>query len=168
VRWQLTDRGDPQVAAMADRHYSRKTVGAAQFTPPGRVVVLRTPDADAVWVSSWPRFTRPGFAWHGAWLCTIFRNESGHLSSELVTEAVAVTRHRWPAVPTLGMVTFIDAGKVRRKRDPGRCFRRAGFVEVGRTIDRGLIALQLTPAAMPQPAAPLFDQGTLDLEEVPS
>jgi DNA (cytosine-5)-methyltransferase 1 len=141
VRWQLTDRGDPQVAAMADRHYSRKTVGAAQFTPPGRVVVLRTPDADAVWVSSWPRFTRPGFAWHGAWLCTIFRNESGHLSSELVTEAVAVTRHRWPAVPTLGMVTFIDAGKVRRKRDPGRCFRRAGFVEVGRTIDRGLIAL---------------------------
>jgi hypothetical protein len=66
------------------------------------------------------------------------------------------------------MVTFIDAGKVRRKRDPGRCFRRAGFVEVGRTIDRGLIALQLTPAAMPQPAAPLLDQGTLDLEEVPS
>lgn len=164
MRWQLAWSADPAVAAMADRHYSRKTVGAQQFAPPGRKVILRTPTADAVWVTAWPRFTRPGFAWHGAWLCTIFRNESQHLSSELIGDAVAVTRHQWPAVPPLGMVTFIDPGKVRRKRDPGRCFRRAGFVEAGRTIDRGLIVLQLLPAAMPDPAPPLFDQGTLDLE----
>lgn len=166
MRWQLTDSGDPAVAAMADRHYSRKTVGHPLFAPPGRRTVLRTPSADAVWVTSWQRPEYTAHDWPGAWMCTIFRNESPHLSSELIREAVAVTRHRWPDVPALGMVTFIDADKVRRKRDPGRCFLRAGFVHAGTTKDRGLIVLQLLPAAFPDPAAPLYDQGRLDLEEV--
>lgn len=50
----------------------------------------------------------------------------------------------------LGMITFVDARKVRRKRDPGRCFRKAGFREVGATKG-GLIALQLLPHEMPAP-----------------
>jgi hypothetical protein len=80
----------------------------------------------------------------------------------LIREAVAATRHRWPEVPTLGMVTFVDPAKVRHKRDPGRCFRRAGFVEVGRTAG-GLVALQLLPDAMPAPAPALGEQMPLRL-----
>ncbi len=40
--WHLSNRADPRGARLADSHYSRKTPGAAQFTPPGRCVVLRT------------------------------------------------------------------------------------------------------------------------------
>lgn len=49
------------------------------------------------------------------------------------------------------MVTFVDAKKTRRKRDPGRCFRRAGFEHVGYTKDLGLVALLLDPSRMPEP-----------------
>ena len=49
------------------------------------------------------------------------------------------------------MVSFIDPGKVRHKRDPGRCYDRAGFVKHVRT-QGGLVAKQMPPAAMPPPA----------------
>ena len=91
----------------------------------------------------------------GAWVCSLFRNEAPDLdlSSDLIVGAVAATRWRWPMIPDLGMVTFVDPGKTRPKRDPGRCFRRAGFVHVGETLG-GLVALQLCHADMPAPVAP--------------
>jgi len=55
--------------------------------------------------------------------------------------------------PELGMVTFVDPKKTRHKRDPGRCFIKAGFKRVGMT-EGGLIALQLLPADMPEPLEP--------------
>jgi hypothetical protein len=58
------------------------------------------------------------------------------------------------------MVTFVDAGKVRRKRDPGRCYLRAGFVRVGKTKG-GLEALQLLPNRMPEPDAAIGSQEVL-------
>jgi hypothetical protein len=165
MRWQVSDRADPAAARLADRHYSRKTVGAQQFTPPGRCVVLRTPEADALWVTSWPyaRFTR--HAWPGAWLCSIFRNESEHLSSELIREALAATRAVWPVPPDLGCITFVDPAKVRPKRDPGRCFLRAGFHRAGHT-QGGLVVLQVLPGAMPGPLAASRTQ--LDLMPLPA
>ena len=115
--------------------------------------MLLTADADALWVTSWPFAEYVRHAWPGAWVNSLFRNESAHLSSELIREAIAVTLWEWPDPPDLGMVTFVDAGKVRRKRDPGRCYLRAGFERVGETKG-GLVALQLLPDAMPAPAAP--------------
>ena len=58
------------------------------------------------------------------------------------------------------MVTFVDADKTRRKRDPGRCYRRAGFEPVGFT-QGGLWALQLLPEAMPPACSPIGAQGLL-------
>lgn len=58
------------------------------------------------------------------------------------------------------MVSFVDASKVRRKRDPGRCYRRAGFQLVGETKG-GLLAFQMLPDAMPDAAAPLPRLGEL-------
>lgn len=149
--WRLSFRADPHARQLADRHYNRQSIGSTQFVPPGRCLVLTTPTA--FWVTSWPLAAYVQHAWAGAWLCSAFRNEGDVLSSELVREAVAATRWRWPEIPELGMVTFVDPTKTRRKRDPGRCFRRAGFVPVGATKS-GLLALQLLAADMPEPLAP--------------
>lgn len=158
--WSLSWRADPRARALADRHYNRQAIGAAQFVPPGRCVVLTTPVADALWITSWPIAEYVQHAWAGAWMCSCFRNESDHLSSELITEAVAATLAIWPDPPPLGMVTFVDAEKTRRKRDPGRCYRRAGFEHVGFT-QAGLFALQLLPERMPVAHEPIGFQATL-------
>jgi hypothetical protein len=157
--WRLSWRADPVARAIADRHYNRQAVGAAQFVPPGRCLVLLS-DSPALWVTSWPLAEYVQHRWPGAWVCSCFRNEGGELSSSLVREAVAVTRWRWPDVPTLGMVTFVDPARVRRKRDPGRCFRRAGFREDGMTAG-GLVALVLDSADMPEAQAPAPRDGAL-------
>jgi len=155
MRWQWTNRFDQKARRLADRHYSRRSPGARQFAPHGRCVVLRTPAADAVWVTSWQWPTSHVMhAWPGAWTCACFRNESPHVSSELIREAVAATRALWPEVPAPGMVTFVDPSKVRHKRDPGRCFRKAGFRPAGATAN-GLVALQLFPEDMPPAEKPL-------------
>lgn len=164
MRWQLSNRADPVAREIADRHYNRQKVGAAQFVPPGRCLVLVIP-GEAFRVTSWPFAAYVKHAWPGAWVCSAFRNERRdlHLSSELISEAVAATRWRWPEVPPLGMVTFVDPGKTRRKRDPGRCFRRAGFLEVGATKG-GLVALQLPEDLMPPAVAPIApSDGQIDL-----
>lgn len=147
-RWQSSWRGDPIARILADRHYNRQSVGSSQFVPPGRCVVLRISN-QAVWVTSWPFAEYTQHAWAGAWVNSLFRNESDHLSSELITEAVAATRAIWEP-PRIGIVSFVDADKTRRKRDPGRCYRRAGWTHVGYTKG-GLYAFQLLPTDMPEP-----------------
>jgi hypothetical protein len=152
----VSHRFDTDVLPLADRHYNRRKVGSNQFVPPGRCVVLKTADLKAVWTSSWPFAQFVRHAWAGAWVNSIFRNEGAGLSSELIREAVAATRACWPAVPDLGMVTFVDASKTRRKRDPGRCYRKAGFRHVGFTRG-GLWAFQMLPAEMPEAEQPLLE-----------
>jgi hypothetical protein len=153
MRWCLTWRADPRLAALADRHYSRKSHGASQFAPPGSVVCLITADGLAGWVT-W-RTDYPDADWlRDAWCCTLFRNEGGGLSSSLIREAVAATRAKWGEPPSGGTVTTVDASKVRHKRDPGRCFLRAGFYRLPElTKDRGLVILRLAVADHP-PALP--------------
>ncbi len=160
MRWCLSYRADPRARVIADRHYNRQTIGAAQFVPPGRCLVLLTDDERALWITSWPFAKYVKHAWAGAWVCSCFRNEGAGLSSDLIREAVAATRARWSEVPELGMVTFVDASKVRHKRDPGRCYLRAGFRRVGATAG-GLVALQMLPGEMPAPEAAHGEQGRL-------
>lgn len=150
MRWEESFKADPRALPLADRHYNRQKVGSPQFMPPGKTHVLLTPDADALWGSSWPKAEYVRHAWAGAWICSVFRNESPHRASELILEAVAATRAVWGEPPPLGMVTFVDARKVRHKRDPGRCYVRAGFERVGKTKG-GLLAFQLIPERMPAP-----------------
>jgi hypothetical protein len=165
--WRKSDQYDPMVIPLADRHYSRKTVGAPKFVAPGRAIVLTTPLHDAAWVTTWPLAKYTKHAWAGAWINSFFRNEGQILSSSLIREAVSLTRGKWMVAPELGMITFIDTRYVRRKRDPGRCYRRAGFVPAKCPIHDvkddmcdachsrtkgGLLALQMLPADMPEPA----------------
>jgi hypothetical protein len=150
----MSHRFDEQALPLADRHYNRRAIGSPQFVPPGRCLALTTPCLQALWVTSWPFAEFTKHAWAGAWVNSLFRNEGAGLSSELIREAVAATRHKWPTVPEIGMVTFVDADKVRHKRDPGRCYIKAGFRRVGMTKG-GLIALQLLPIDMPAACTPL-------------
>lgn len=155
--WTRSWAADPIVASLADRHYSRRpsSIGSGQFSPPGRKIVLR--GESAAWVSLWPDPRYVDHAWPDAWICTLFRNEGPQLSSDLIRAAVSATRWEWPDVPDRGMVTFIDPAKVRHKRDPGRCFLRAGFRAAGAT-GGGLVVLALAPCDMPAPAAAIGAQ----------
>lgn len=175
MRWTLSHRADPHGAAIADRHYNRRSVGAPQFVPPGRCVVLV--HAAALWVTSWPDFVK--HRWPGAWVNSTFRNEGAGLSSELIIEACAATRATWGEPPVVdsknnkfvispvpvSIITFIDSGKVRPKRDPGRCYLRAGWERIGETAGghgrAPLIVLGLRPEKYPPPVAPLGAQFSL-------
>lgn len=160
MNWQLSWRGDPEAAALADRHYNRQKPGTAQFVPPGRCVVLKTLDRRAVWVTSWPFAEFTQHAWAGAWVNSLFRNEGETRSSDLILQAIAATRAIWTEAPALGVVTFVDASKVRHKRDPGRCYLKAGFRRCGMTVG-GLHALQLEPHGFPKAEAPVGFQRLL-------
>ncbi|TPM39330.1 hypothetical protein FJ951_26845 [Mesorhizobium sp. B2-2-3] len=152
MNWLLSHRADPASVSIADRHYNRQKIGSPQFVPPGRCVVFRSACDRALWVTSWPFAQYVKHAWAGAWVNSLFRNEGAGLSSELILAAVAATRAIWPDVPPLGLTPFVDAKKTRKKRDPGRCYRKAGFKHVGFTAG-GLHAFQLLPADMPEAIA---------------
>jgi hypothetical protein len=123
--WERRTKFDTAAAALADRHYSRRTVGSPQFAPPGRTVVLVTPDELAAWVTHWPDAdkTMDGM---DSWRCSLFRNEGPRLSSELILEAMRLTAEFWDERPADGWLTFVDTTKVRSK-NPGACFKKAGW-----------------------------------------
>lgn len=152
--WSLSWRADPLSAAIADRHYNRQKVGAAQFVPPGACLVLRA--SAALWVTSWPFAEYVKHAWAGAWINSTFRREDGDVkASEMISWAIAHTRWEWPTVPDLGMVTFIDPTKVKGTKVRGEVvygysYLKAGFRHVGET-QGGLLAFQITAEDMPDP-----------------
>lgn len=188
--WIISDRCDPLVRPLADRHYNRQSrcvhcgaatrtcecyEGSANFAPPGRCLVLRHP-SPAFWITSWPFAEYVRHAWAGAWVCSAFRNEGIALSSALILTALTATAWKWPKPPEvpalritrrpdrsditpirIAMVTFVDEDKTKAKRDPGRCFRRAGFVDIGRTKG-GLVALGLPVENVPKARTPLGGQ----------
>lgn len=157
MMWTLSYRADPESRLIADRHYNRQKIGAPQFVPPGRCLVLR--DTHALFVTSWPFAEFVKHVWAGAWINSLFRKECGGQASIAIRQAVAATRWRWPDVPALGMVSFVDSKKVpgvkrRGKTIFGYCYLKAGFKHVGFT-KAGLWAWQLLPVDMPAAEAPL-------------
>lgn len=166
MRWTLSWRADPAAAAISDRHYNRRAVGAKQFVPPGACVVLL--HQHALWVTSYSKPEWTKHQWPGAWVNSTFRNEGAGLSSELIVEACAATRALWgdpPSVHGVGFITFIDRTKVRSKKDPGYCYLKAGWEYVGSTPGghgrQPLTVLGLRPERFPPPCLPLGAQ--LDL-----
>ncbi len=173
MRWCSSNRADPVARDLADRHYSRQSIGSEQFVPPGRCVVLVEETARAFWVTSWPFPEYVKHAWAGAWVCSAFRSEDAGGSIELVKQALAATRAALGDPPELGMVTFIDHQKVkptiiRNHPSWGWIWIKAGFRYVGQT-KAGLLTFQILPADMPPAVAakqrlpnglPLFDEAS--------
>ena len=118
----VSHRADPECAMLADRHYSRRTIGAAQFTGPGTDLVLRNTTGTCLFV----------WIWHNAggeqlerwdrqvgYCCSLFRNESDRRASDIILEA---ERHALDAWGRNRAYTYVDPDKVRKTRQPGRCF----------------------------------------------
>jgi hypothetical protein len=140
--WQRTKKSDTTCVALADRHYSRVTIGAKQFTRPGENIVFRTADGSALWVSWRSQFNRKdGFG--KAWECQIFRNESDITSSLLIKEAIEKTIEIWGPLPSDGMITYVSPTKVK-SQNPGYSFLRAGFQRLKHRSSRGLLTYRIT------------------------
>ena len=140
--WHKVNRNDPRGRALADKHYSRQTPGAVDFLASGKTFCLLTDDAKAVWGVI--ENLDPAGGLH--WRCAIFRNTGPHLSSDLVREATERTfvywRRKWGGLPPVPLRTEVDPDKTRRKRDPGRCFVKAGWRRLKERTTKGLVQLE--------------------------
>lgn len=139
--WLHVRDGNDSARELFDRHYSRYRYADGRkpllFLGPGEKTVLITPDALAVF--AWRKFiSRDG---QQGVNCAIFRNEGPRLSSDLIRAADDIAWERWPGER---LYTYVNPKKTRRKRDPGRCFLRAGWAHAGWT-KKGLRILECLP-----------------------
>ncbi len=171
--WYQVSPVDVRARMLADRHYSRQTPGAREFCPPGNKVVLIVPGvggiAEAVWASQRPDpqsglGRADGFEY---WSNVIFRNESGIRSSDLIREAVAITKWHWhDVIPADGFHTFVNPRKVRGVKVRGTLVHGFSFMKAGfqmhpeRTKMRDLIRWVLPTDAIREMVAlePLQEQ----------
>jgi hypothetical protein len=136
-----TNHFDPEMASLADRHYSRRTPGARQFCYSGRKIVLR--DAAGLVLFVW-MFPDVALRMDGqvGYNCAIFRNESERRSSEIILEAESFAVERWGDGRAY---TFVDGRKIKSS-NPGFCFqmadwRKCGQTRSGKTILEKFLAL---------------------------
>jgi hypothetical protein len=133
--WREVSKCDRTAITFAAPHYSIAKPLSAELGPPGQKIVLFGEDGRALWGSHrpapWALRTHgvkrmDSFTGHN---CFIFRNDGGPQSSDIIRQAVAITAIEWNLAP---FITYVAIDKVRRKRDPGRCFIKAGFRKVSR------------------------------------
>jgi hypothetical protein len=136
--WYITKDGDASCLELYRRHYSRYHYKdgrrPSQFVGPGEHIVLRTGDADAMFV--WRKFIDDS-GQQGV-NCAVFRNEGKILSSELIRQADAVADFCWPGERHY---TYVNQ-KAVRSSNPGFCFVAAGWRRCGMTKG-GLLILEL-------------------------
>lgn len=142
--WWLTKDGDVDCLALYERHYSAYTYADGRvrklFCGPGEKLVLRTEHGDAFFV--WRRFVddcidqRTGERQSGV-NCAAFRNESQHLSSDLIRQADSIADCLWA---DRRHYTYVNAERIA-SRNPGFCFAKAGWTKCGRTRS-GLIVME--------------------------
>lgn len=152
--WQRTNHFDPRVCRLADRHYSSQKIGSRQVGPPGCRIVLcishpnHPTTAAAAWIWWHPspnapiRYPHVGTrridGYDGWWNCQFFRNESPHLSSDLIRQAVEIVNREW-GIPEHGYDTYVCPAKLdsatRHWARPGWCYLKAGWREDGWSKD---------------------------------
>ena len=117
-----TTHFDQECRLLADRHYSRRTIGATQFCYSGRKLVLRNSEGSVlfVWMNPDPTMRMDHQTGYN---CAIFRNESARLSSDIILEAETLARAKWGPHR---LYTYVDPAKIH-SRNPGYCFKRAGW-----------------------------------------
>jgi hypothetical protein len=130
-----TTHYDPEMAKLADRHYSRRTPGASQFAYAGRKLVLRDTQGTVLWVWMWP-YDELRMDKQTGYNCAIFRNESSRRSSDIILEAEQMAFAKWG--PNR-VYTYVAADKIK-STNPGFCFQCAGWTKVGKSKG-GLILL---------------------------
>ena len=138
--WERVTKFDPRTAALADRHYSRRKVGSPQFMPPGQTVILYRSRAVFGWWRPHPSSGIRAMNGLDGWTCTIFRNESGLLSSTMILAAERALAALHACGPS-GFITYVWDSRVLSV-NPGACFKHAGWTPTGRSADRKKTLLQ--------------------------
>ena len=133
--------GNPIARSIFDRHYSRHLYKDGRkpklFVGPGQKMVLLTHNVDALFV--WRKFIS-GNGQQGV-NCAVFRNESILLSSDLILEAEQMAWERWP---NERLYTYVAPTKILSK-NPGYCFKKAGWKQCGITKINKLVILEKLP-----------------------
>lgn len=124
-----TNHFDHEMADLADRHYSRRTVGARQFLYAGRKLVLRNSSGTVLFGWMWPDDDKRMDGQTG-YNCAIFRNESKRLASEIILEAEDYAVRKWGRNR---FYTYVDPKSVKGN-PPGNCFYRAGWAFKGKSL----------------------------------
>lgn len=151
AHWRRVTKFDRRACWLADRHYSRRKIGSPQFMPPGQTIVLLSRDGLAVfgWWRPHPDAGLQAMNGLDGWTCTIFRNESPVLSSELILDAEQAIPELGYNIGPDGLLTYVWDCKIR-SANPGYCFKQAGWSRVGRSADRRKTLLQkLVPGEVP-------------------
>lgn len=142
--WWVTRDGDLDCLDLYLRHYSsekakRQPGDGDLFVGPGNKLVLHIGNR-ALFV--WRKFVddcidqRTGERQQGV-NCAVFRNESQHLSSDLIRQADAIADAVWT---DRRHYTYVNSEKIA-SANPGYCFLRAGWKRCGTTAG-GLIVLE--------------------------
>lgn len=134
-----TTHFDAEMAMLADRHYSRRTLGAQQFLYAGRKLVLRDAAGLVLFGWMWPYPEMRADNEQG-YCCAIFRNESPRQSSEIILEAEEWVQRFWGPGR---MFTYVNPRKVA-SANPGYCFKVAGWRFVRKSLS-GLHLLEKLP-----------------------
>jgi len=124
----ITTHFDWEMSWLADRHYSRRTVGARQFLYSGRKLVLRNTEGSVLFGWVWPEDDMRMDGQTG-YNCAIFRNESPRKSSDIILEAERFAIAKWGGNR---MYTYVDPAKIRTVKVrgvdmPGFCYIKAGW-----------------------------------------
>ena len=135
--WIPVKDGDNTVRHVFDNHYSRRHYRDGRspklFVGPGEKMVLRTVNADAIFI--WRKFIslddQTGIN------CAVFRNEGKIRSSDLILAAEQKAIERWPDENRF--YTYVNSRKIK-STNPGFCFIMAGWHKVGLTKS-GLVIL---------------------------
>jgi hypothetical protein len=133
--WIQIGKFDRRAATLADRHYSRRKPGSPQYMPPGQTLILATEARDAIfgWWRPDPASGLESMNGLDGWTCTIFRNESTNLSSDLIIAAEKAIVIAFDIGPD-GLLTYVWDSRIRSV-NPGFCFKMAGWKVVGRSAD---------------------------------
>ncbi len=142
--WTVTTKADQRPRMLADRHYTRQSVGHPMWTRPGwnQILYLEQRNGRAAVFCWWrPKWESgiPGTERKDRLRCiecAIFRNETRYRSSDLIEQAVRmldVWDHARDVAWPDGLITGVSssATTARRHSDhlPGHCFRAAGWVD---------------------------------------
>lgn len=143
--WVQVNDGDERAFDIFTRHYTfrkwriRTGKNGKRMAGPGETIVLIGKDGKALFIWKKQKYSQDGQTGVN---CAVFRTEhkkgEGPLASDLLLQAEQIAHNRWPQER---LFTYVNPREVKSK-NPGYCFKVAGWKRVGITKARKLIILE--------------------------
>lgn len=135
--------GDDRVRGFYRRHYScrhyRDGRNPRLFVGPGEKLVLLTQYSDACFI--WRKFIDAAIPKQTGVNCSLFRNESDVLSSQLIIEADEIAWEKWG---NERLYTYVNPKKIK-STNPGYCYIQAGWTRLPYLTKSGKVVLEILP-----------------------